>query len=142
MFLNGVERDICEPLDELVIWQVSGFLVGRESSCVSLLKSSSVLSTGNWSCHKAAQDNLHIPCSHLHIPCSDCITLSEHPSFWCRFILTGNNRTTQVCCQTRILMDAILLNQISKNGLKRSCNQQLNVEPVLPACSNTKQDLD
>lgn len=132
MLLNGFEMDICEPFNELVIWRVSGFFVVRESSFVSFSKKNL--------CFPLINGVVIQQHRIIYIPCSNFITLSEH--FWRRFILTGNNRTTQACCLIRVLMGGILLNQISKNGLKRGCNQQLNVEPVLPACSNMKQDLD
>lgn len=76
---------------------------------VFLAKNNSLLSTDKQCHHIAAHVNLHIPCSH-------CVTVSEHWSCWCRFILTGNNTTTHVCCQNRILIGGILLNQINKKA--------------------------
>lgn len=70
-------------------------------------KSHSLVSTDEWCGGGAAQDNPSVPCSR-------CVTVPERWICWGRFILTENYTTVQVCCQNRILMGGILLNQINK----------------------------
>jgi len=113
VFLNCFEIEVCEPFNELVIksWWEGGWFFPLEGKGLRFLfgKNSSLLSTVKGCHHMAAQYNLHILCSY-------CRAVSEHWICWCRFILTGNNANTQVCCQNRIFTGGILLNQMNKNA--------------------------